>query len=71
MPLVYDELRQMARRHMSIKREGHTLQTTALIKRAFLELVNQPEKHWRYCAHFFVVASSVMSDWLRHGSCAS
>ena len=64
MPLIYAELRQMARRHMKRQREGHTLQTTALINEAFLKLVNQPEKHWQNRAHFFGVASQAMRQVL-------
>jgi RNA polymerase sigma factor (TIGR02999 family) len=60
MPLVYAELRQMAKRFMRGQREGHTLQTTALIHEAFLKLVNQPEKHFQNRAHFFGVAAQAM-----------
>jgi RNA polymerase sigma-70 factor, ECF subfamily len=60
MPLVYAELRQMAKRFMRSQREGHTLQTTALIHEAFLKLVNQPEKHFQNRAHFFGVAAQAM-----------
>jgi RNA polymerase sigma factor (TIGR02999 family) len=60
MPLVYAELRQMAKRHMSSQREGHTLRTAALINEAFLKLVNNPEKRWLNRAHFFGVASRAM-----------
>jgi len=60
MPLVYGELRQMAKRHMSRQSPGHTLQTTALIHEAFLKLVNQSEKQWQNRAHFFGVAAQAM-----------
>jgi RNA polymerase sigma factor (TIGR02999 family) len=60
MPLVYDELRKMAKRYMSRQNPGHTLQTTALINEAFLKLVGQQEKHWQNRAHFFGVAAQAM-----------
>lgn len=60
LPLVYDELRQMARRYMARQNAGHTLQTTALINEAYLKLIGQPEKHWQNRAHFFGVAAQAM-----------
>src|SRR4030095_3503321 len=60
MPLVYDELRRMAKRHMHRQGPGHTLQTTALIHEAYLRLVDQKEAHWQNRAHFFAVAARAM-----------
>ena len=60
MPLVYEELRRMAKRHMDRQGPGHTLQTTALIHEAFLRLVDQKEAHWQNRAHFFAVAARAM-----------
>lgn len=60
MPLVYGELRRMARRYMRDQPAGHTLQTTALIHEAYLRLVGQEEKHWKNRAHFFGVAAHAM-----------
>ncbi len=60
MPLVYGELRQMARRYMGQQPSGHTLQTTALIHEAYLRLMGQEEKHWENRAHFFGVAAKAM-----------
>jgi RNA polymerase sigma factor (TIGR02999 family) len=60
MPLVYSELRQMARRYMARQNPGHTLQTTALINEAFVKLVGQPDKHFQNRAHFFGVAAQAM-----------
>lgn len=60
MPLVYAELRQMARRYMRKQSEGHTLQTTALIHEAYLRLAAQEEKQWAGRAHFFGVAAQAM-----------
>lgn len=50
----------MAKRYMGRQRDGHTLQTTALIHEAFLKLVKQPEKQWQNRAHFFGVAAQAM-----------
>jgi RNA polymerase sigma factor (TIGR02999 family) len=60
MPLVYGELRRMARRHMRQQPAGHTLQTTALIHEAYLRLAGQEEMRWRNRAHFFGVAAQAM-----------
>ena len=60
MPLIYDELRKMARRYMSQQNPGHTLQTTALIHEAYLRMVKQKEKHFHNRAHFFGVAAQAM-----------
>jgi RNA polymerase sigma factor (TIGR02999 family) len=60
MPLVYAELRQIARRYMNSQNPGHTLQTTALINEAYLKLINQPDKQWQNRSHFFAVAAQAM-----------
>jgi len=60
MPLVYNELRRMARRYMWQQPAGHTLQTTALIHEAYLRLVGQENKRWEGRAHFFAVAAQAM-----------
>jgi RNA polymerase sigma factor (TIGR02999 family) len=59
-PMVYGELRLMARRYMRRQASGHTLQTTALIHEAYLRLVGQEEKRWENRAHFFGVAAQAM-----------
>jgi len=59
-PLVYDELRRMARGYMRRQASGHTLQTTALIHEAYMRLVGQEEKRWENRAHFFGVAAQAM-----------
>lgn len=59
-PLVYDELRRIARRYINQQPAGHTLQTTALIHEAYLRLVGQEEKQWENRAHFFGVAAQAM-----------
>jgi len=60
MPLVYEELRQIARRQMRRQRAGHTLQTTALIHEAYLRLVGESDAPWQNRAHFFGVAAKAM-----------
>ena len=59
-PRVYDELRQIAHRHLSSERAGHTLNTTALVNEAYLKLVDQTRAQWNDRAHFFAVAARVM-----------
>jgi len=59
-PLVYDELRSLAHRYMRREREGHTLQTTALVNEAYLRLVDQKDARWQNRTHFFAVAARVM-----------
>jgi RNA polymerase sigma-70 factor (ECF subfamily) len=69
VPLVYEELRRLARRHMAGQREGHTLQTADLVNEAYLKLVNASAGGWKDRVHFFAVASramrSVLVDYAR------
>ena len=60
MPLVYDELRQMAARYMRRQPSGHTFQTTELIHEAYLKIAGQDGKNWQNRAHFFGVAAKAM-----------
>ena len=60
VPLVYAELKRMARRHMYRESEGHLLQTTALVHEAYLKLVSQKNAKWQNRAHFFAVSSQQM-----------
>src|SRR5437870_6324368 len=64
MPLIYDELRQLARHYMSRERAGHTLQTTALVNEAYVRLVNRKGVHWQNRAHFFAIAAQLMRSIL-------
>ena len=59
-PLVYEELRRLARAFVGRERPDHTLQTSALINEAYLRLVDQDEPNWQNRAHFFAVAAQVM-----------
>ena len=63
-PLVYDELRRLAHRHMGGERPGHTLQTTALVNEAYLRLADQTKPRWQNRAHFFAVAARAMRQIL-------
>lgn len=60
MPLVYDELRRLARGYLAKERGGHTLQPTALVNEAYLRLVDQTRVNWQNRAHFYGIASSMM-----------
>jgi RNA polymerase sigma factor (TIGR02999 family) len=60
LPLVYQELRALARRHLGRERDAHTLQRTALVHEAFLRMVGQKNVDWRSRAQFFGVASQMM-----------
>jgi len=60
MPLVYDELRRLARYYMRRERAGATLQTTALVNEAYLRLVDQKKVQWQNRAHFFAIAAQLM-----------
>src|SRR6266498_2820744 len=64
MPLVYDELRRLAHRHMRRERAGHTLQTTDLANEAYLRLVGSHQVEWQDRAHFFAVAAQIMRHLL-------
>jgi len=59
-PLVYDELRRLARQCMRSERRGNTLQTTALVNEAYLRLVNSSRVAWNDRAHFFAIAAQLM-----------
>ncbi len=58
--LVYEQLRQIARRRMAFESSDHTLQPTALVNEAFLRLVKTNATSWRDRRHFFGVAAEAM-----------
>lgn len=64
LPLVYDELRQLAAAYMSKERTDHTLQATALVHDAYIRLVDWENVSWQNRAHFFSVAAGVMRNLL-------
>ncbi len=63
-PLLYDELRRLAARYLRREREGHTLQTTALVNEAYLQLIGQQARDWQNRAHFLAIASHLMRNIL-------
>jgi len=60
MPLVYQELRDLARRYLQRERGDHTLQPTALVHEAYLRLVDQSRVQWQSRAQFFGIAAQLM-----------
>jgi RNA polymerase sigma factor (TIGR02999 family) len=60
LPLVYDQLRELARHRMAEERAGHTLQATALVHEAFVRLVGDRPAGWGGRAHFFHAAAEAM-----------
>src|SRR5262245_24367696 len=60
VPLVHAELHRMARGYMRGERQGHTLQTTALVNEAFLRLIDWKNVSWQNRAHFFGVSAQLM-----------
>lgn len=60
MPLVYGEMRRLARLHLRRERVGHTLQATALVNEVYLRLIEVSQVQWQNRAHFFAMASRVM-----------
>jgi RNA polymerase sigma-70 factor (ECF subfamily) len=60
IPLVYDQLKKLARRYMRHERADHTLQTTALVHEAYLKLVRQQSPNWQGRAQFFGIAAQLM-----------
>jgi RNA polymerase sigma factor (TIGR02999 family) len=59
-PLVYEELRRLAARHMQQERADHTLQPTALVSEVYLALVGQKKLHWQNRAQFMAIAAQTM-----------
>jgi RNA polymerase sigma factor (TIGR02999 family) len=59
-PVVYEELRRLARGYMSRETPGHTLQPTALVHEAYLKLVDQTRVDWKGKTHFYAVGARIM-----------
>ena len=59
-PVVYDELRRIARRYMRNQRSGITLQTTALVNEVYLRLVDVSNVDWQHRAQFFAISAQMM-----------
>jgi len=60
VPIVYEELRRLAHHYMRNEREGHTLQTTALVNELYVRLAGIDGLEWRDRAHFFAMAATLM-----------
>ena len=60
MPVVYDELRRLAGGYLRRERPDHTLQATALVHEAYLQLIDQRNVRWQNRAHFFGIAATLM-----------
>lgn len=60
MPLVYEELRRLARDYLRGERLDHTLQPTALVHEAFLRMVDQSSMKWQNRAHFYGLSAQLM-----------
>lgn len=59
-PLVYDDLRRIAHRHLALEQSYHTLDTSALVHESYLRLVDRTQTTWRDRAHFLAIASKAM-----------
>ena len=64
LPLIYDELRQLAARKMAQSLAGQTLQPTALVHEAWLKLVQGSQQEWTGRSHFFRAAAEAMRQIL-------
>ena len=60
VPLVHAELHRLARRYMGQEREGHLLQTSALVNEAYVRLIDWKNVEWKNRAHFFGVSAQLM-----------
>jgi len=60
MPIIYTELRRLARRHMQSENPGHTLQATALVNDLYMHLIDQRRVNWQNRAHFFGAAAHII-----------
>jgi RNA polymerase sigma factor (TIGR02999 family) len=60
VPLIYQELRRLAHYHLRGERDGHTLQTTALVHEVYLRMCGQNDPQWQDRVHFFAVAANMM-----------
>jgi RNA polymerase sigma factor (TIGR02999 family) len=64
LPVVYEELRALARSHLRRERRGHTVQTGTLVHQAFIRLIEGKPVRWEGRAHFFGVAARLMRQIL-------
>jgi RNA polymerase sigma-70 factor (ECF subfamily) len=59
-PIVHAELHRIAKRYISRERQGHTLQTSALVNEAYVRLIDWKNVQWQNRAHFFGVSAQLM-----------
>lgn len=64
IPLVYNELKNIAQYYLRNERPGHTLQSTALVHEAYVRMIKQDLPEWQNRAHFFAVAAQLMRQIL-------
>ena len=64
VPLVYDELKAIARRRLRLERKGHTLDTVGLVNEAYLKLFELDRIQWNSRAHFLAIAAQAMRQVL-------
>lgn len=64
IPVLYNELREIAHRHLSMRRDGATLDTTSLVNEAYLKLVDQSRVQWKDRVHFLSLAAIAMKQIL-------
>lgn len=64
LPVVYEELRMLARQRLRNERAGHTLQATALVHEAFMRLIGDQKLPWQSRAHFFGACANAMRQIL-------
>ena len=60
VPLIYEELRSIARAYLRREKQDHTLQPTALVNEVYLKLLGQHECHWNNRGHFYCIAARMM-----------
>ncbi|MDX1641069.1 MAG: ECF-type sigma factor [Balneolaceae bacterium] len=60
LPLLYDEMRSMAHQKLKFERNGHTLDTTALVHETYFKLINHNKVEWQSRAHFLAIAALAM-----------
>jgi RNA polymerase sigma factor (TIGR02999 family) len=60
VPVVYEQLRRIAKRHLAGQQRGHSLQTVDLVNEAYLKLAHRKDAEWKSRAHFMAVASRAM-----------
>ena len=65
--LLYEDLRSIARRHLSLERDDHTLSTTALVHEAYVELSKRTGPAWQGRSQFFALVSKVMTETAYRG----